>query len=876
MLILQLAYALPSTIVQKYQANAQMRYEPNKNYGHSELPQVATQGNNVYVVWLDDILGGRDVFFRAGENTPENNGQIFFSKSNDGGNTFSDPVNLGNNTGFSGDPEIAASKSNYVYAVWHNAGRGIVFRRSTDGGNRFDKDISLSNNSTLCFQPQLAVSSSSDKDDNNNSNNDNDDDTDVYVAWIRIYPYIQDKQQLQEQQQNQQDKQLLSRYDVVFRRSIDKGETFGTKDNIKLANNISGFAEDLRLAALQNNVYAMWTNGTFVSGNYHDLTDIVFTKSFDNGNKFDSAVNINNYTGWSSDPQVAVVGNNVYTVWNENPHDNNGQIMFRRSNDNGTTFENKIINLSNNTEADSFDQNIVVTTSTTTTAAEAVRSKNNVNDNNIYVIWNANTTNGGEKINLRRSTDGRNTFENIINLSSNIGNSIQSAQDPQIGLSKSNNSAYVVWDANSLATNSKEIFLKQVTRTAVAAAEAMPAKNTTIAPLSSYKSSSTSNYGNKSATLFKELYDDRVIVSENGNKGIIATNSVNSSIRTASAPDTASKIALIKPTFTKAAYDNAFYIFYKLNANKSFGTNITKHIGLLSNTIESKKTSKDALGGSSEDAIRYLADHIKWLMPNSNVTVLADQDVHNGYIFENKHDRRSISTNTTTTAAPNTTSGAANAYDVIILGHQEYVTEKEYDNLKQFVANGGTLFAMDGNVLYSEVKYDNKSKTVTLTKGHNWEFNGKLAQRSIAERWNDDISGWIGGKSIGNNFDIIFYNNPFGYEHREEQYITNPKDKILLDYNASVIIGLHNTIDNNNNNYSSNNNNNNTIAHHSVLNNASQKNEKIAKIKIGTYELDFGKGKVISLGIYADDIIDDLKFNKFLDSLLFKYALKER
>ena len=64
MLILQLAYALPSTIVQKYQANAQMRYEPNKNYGHSELPQVATQGNNVYVVWLDDILGGRDVFFR--------------------------------------------------------------------------------------------------------------------------------------------------------------------------------------------------------------------------------------------------------------------------------------------------------------------------------------------------------------------------------------------------------------------------------------------------------------------------------------------------------------------------------------------------------------------------------------------------------------------------------------------------------------------------------------------------------------------------------------------------------------------------------------------------------------------------------------------
>jgi len=55
----------------------------------------------------------------------------------------------------------------------------------------------------------------------------------------------------------------------------------------------------------------------------------------------------------------------------------------------------------------------------------------------------------------------------------------------------------------------------------------------------------------------------------------------------------------------------------------------------------------------------------------------------------------------------------------IILGHQEYVTQKEYDNLKAYVYNGGILLLMDSNILYSEVKYSYKTKKVTLVKGHN-------------------------------------------------------------------------------------------------------------------------------------------------------------
>jgi hypothetical protein len=63
---------------------------------------------------------------------------------------------------------------------------------------------------------------------------------------------------------------------------------------------------------------------------------------------------------------------------------------------------------------------------------------------------------------------------------------------------------------------------------------------------------------------------------------------------------------------------------------------------------------------------------LKELSLISNITVLTDPDLHNGRIF--KRDGK-------------------NAYVAIILGHQEYATQKEYDNLKAYVYNGGHIVA---------------------------------------------------------------------------------------------------------------------------------------------------------------------------------------
>ncbi len=172
-------------------------------------------------------------------------------------------------------------------------------------------------------------------------------------------------------------------------------------------------------------------------------------------------------------------------------------------------------------------------------------------------------------------------------------------------------------------------------------------------------------------------------------------------------------IALVEPTFTEAAYNNAFYIYYAKHIHTQLRANVTSNLNQLSTRVTNHLPM--TTNNSSAFVMYNLLKHLNWLTTiDNNVTVLTDQDVDNGSIFEklmyNVSAVHGIS--------------IRNAYDVIILGHQEYVTQSEYDNLKHFVANGGTLVILDGNVFYAEVKYDRTTNTLTLVKGHGWAFNG--------------------------------------------------------------------------------------------------------------------------------------------------------
>ena len=308
-------------------------------------------------------------------------------------------------------------------------------------------------------------------------------------------------------------------------------------------------------------------------------------------------------------------------------------------------------------------------------------------------------------------------------------------------------------------------------------------------------------------------------------KNLKASNNLvgSSNTHSSSVSNMRVNIALIMPTFTAAAYDNAFYKFYFLFIHRPARTNVTTHLDLLSNKIPKQLTPSS----SSASTMSFLPRHLKMSFPKSSINVLTDADVDSGSIFVKKGITNNNINN--------------NKYDVIVIGHQEYVTQREYDNLKQFVANGGTLIVLDGNVFYAEVKYNNNTDVVTLVKGHGWTFNGKSAWESVNERWKQETSQWVGSNYLCYSCKITFLNNPFGYKHHEEQHLTNPKDKILMDYDAEVITS------------------NKKISISRV---------PIAKPVIATYQLNYQRGKVIVLGIYSDDIISNPKFDKFFDGLL--------
>lgn len=266
--------------------------------------------------------------------------------------------------------------------------------------------------------------------------------------------------------------------------------------------------------------------------------------------------------------------------------------------------------------------------------------------------------------------------------------------------------------------------------------------------------------------------------------------------------------ALINPTYTAAAYDRSFYVFYVKYLNVKPGKNVTTDLNLLTSKLNPHQTI------SSTYALSVLSHMLHRVIPHAKIEILNDQSVDNGSIFK---------------------PSGGNKYDVVVLGHQEYVTQREYTDLKHYVADGGTLVVLDGNIFYAEISYNSTNGTVTLIKGHSWAFNGQSAWRSVNERWRNETAEWVGSNYI--SFPrAIFQNDPFGYVPHEEQYITNPHDLILLNYD---------------------------------VNSTSLQRQNMV---VATYELNYLKGRVIALGIYSDDIITNSTFDTYLDNLIFRYA----
>jgi hypothetical protein len=204
----------------------------------------------------------------------------------------------------------------------------------------------------------------------------------------------------------------------------------------------------------------------------------------------------------------------------------------------------------------------------------------------------------------------------------------------------------------------------------------------------------------------------------------------------------AAKIAVVKPIFSDTAYNNAFYVFYAkyASSNQTYITNATD-LHLFNVTV------KYGWGWSNGLNAFISSDKAKQqgLFLGRNTVVIDEINVTYGGLFHN----------------------GKRAYDVVILGFTEYVTEQEYFAYKEFVAEGGTLIIMDGCNFLAEVKYYPPAAPggpayLSLVKGHGWEFNGTHAWKSVYARWWDENKNWVGSNYwhywSGNHYDYLVAN----------------------------------------------------------------------------------------------------------------------
>jgi hypothetical protein len=229
--------------------------------------------------------------------------------------------------------------------------------------------------------------------------------------------------------------------DIYFKRSSDNGTSFGNIENLS---NDNGNSYEPQIAVSENNVYVVWTDNTTGNG------DIYFKRSSDNGTSFGSTQNLGTNQGKSSGAQMAVHKNNVYVIWSDDTT-GNGDIYFKASLDNGTKFGGRKVLAKNN--GSSFEPQIAV-------------SPNNI----IHAVWQDDTPydrqqENGASVNVlfRVSNNSGSVFANRNTIGKDVGYSSEFAKIATMPGGRYGamiNDAYVVW--SEILTGTFEVFFQKI------------------------------------------------------------------------------------------------------------------------------------------------------------------------------------------------------------------------------------------------------------------------------------------------------------------------------------------------------------------------------------------------------------------------------
>jgi hypothetical protein len=193
-------------------------------------------------------------------------------------------------------PSIAVCDS-IVYVVWMDARDGnaeIYYKRSTDNGATWEQDVRLTNENNNSHSPSIAVC-----------------DSIVHVAWV-----------------DERD----GNYEIYYKRSVDNGVTW--EQDVRLTDdpNHSVYPS---IAVCDSIVHVAWCDNR--DGN----SEIYYKRSVDNGVTWEQDVRLTDDPNHSVYPSIAVCDSIVHVAWVDY-RDGNSEIYYKRSIDNGVTWEQDV------------------------------------------------------------------------------------------------------------------------------------------------------------------------------------------------------------------------------------------------------------------------------------------------------------------------------------------------------------------------------------------------------------------------------------------------------------------------------------------------------------------------------------------------------
>lgn len=259
---------------------------------------VVTDDGIIYVTWCGD-----------------DNHKVYFSKSVDGGVTFSLPATVNDVVSSFYNADIAIDSVGNIYIVWHDYRRwnshystDVYLSKSTDGGLTWGANVKVSDDDSGSYpwksQPYIAI-------DQNNGN--------IYVSFLNYNNYYSYGQ------------------GVAFARSTDGGATFEPSIEIDDSTASDTYSwSSVAVDPITGEVYVA------LEDSRNGDKDVFLFKSVDYGITFGAGVIVNDVISGHQDQPMVRVDNSgaVYAVWRDARDgyelDN---IYITKSTDKGNSFE---------------------------------------------------------------------------------------------------------------------------------------------------------------------------------------------------------------------------------------------------------------------------------------------------------------------------------------------------------------------------------------------------------------------------------------------------------------------------------------------------------------------------------------------------------